>query len=123
MKKAMPLNYEKLSPKGKFIRTCICVPILFILLFGSLWFCATHFTLGAGFIIKASIGVVLLVWYYIAWYRAERPKAGTLEWIDRYERPRFALSACGKALRRTDALWALLPFAVAAITVMVLHEH
>ena len=70
-----------------------------------------------------SIGVVLLVWYYIAWYRAERPKAGTLEWIDRYERPRFALSACGKALRRTDALWALLPFAIAAITVMVLQMN
>ena len=42
----MPLNYEKLSPKGKFIRTCICVPILLALLFGTLWFLATHFTLG-----------------------------------------------------------------------------
>ena len=74
MKKDMPLNYEKLSPKGIFIRTCICVPILFILLFGTLWFCATHFTLGAGFIIKASIGVVLsivvAVWQLITTYKA-----------------------------------------------------
>lgn len=51
-------------------------------------------------------GLVLLVWYYIVLGQAERPKAGTLEWIDRYERPRFTLDSCGKALCRKDALWA-----------------
>ncbi len=68
----------------------------------------------------AATGAVLLLWYYIVWYRAERPKSGTLEWIDRWERPRFALSSCGKALKWQDALWALLPAAVAAIASLLL---
>ena len=70
----MPLDYNKLSPKGKFIRTCICTPILLILLFGTLYFLATHFTLSTGFIIKASIAVVLClivaVWQLVTTYKA-----------------------------------------------------
>ncbi|MBR2081229.1 MAG: hypothetical protein IJ980_06315 [Oscillospiraceae bacterium] len=51
-------------------------------------------------------GLILLVWYYIVLGQAERPKAGTLEWIDRYERPCFTLDSCGKELCCKDALWA-----------------
>ncbi len=80
MKNNMPLNYEKLSPKGKFIRTCICVPILLALLFGTLWFLATHFTLGPRFIIKASVAVVLCVavavWQLITTYKAWKDDEG-----------------------------------------------
>ena len=67
-------SYENLSPKGKFIRTCICTPIMLILLFGTLAFLATHFTLSAGFIIKASVAVVLCiavaVWQLITTFKA-----------------------------------------------------
>lgn len=67
----------------------------------------------------AAAAVVLLVWYYIVYEQAERPRAGTLEWIDRFEKPRCLLSACGKPLRPTDALWMLLPAAAATIAVFL----
>ena len=68
-------------------------------------------------------GAVLLIWYYIVWWQAERPKAGTLEWIDRWERPSLALPSCGKALCRADALWALAPFFVAACASILLQAE
>jgi hypothetical protein len=66
-------------------------------------------------------GIVLLIWYYIAYFRAERPMAGTLEWIDRYERPPFAPESCGKPLCRTDALWAAVAAVLAAAASLTLY--
>ena len=69
----MPLNYEKLSPKGNFIRTCVCVPVFAVLLFVTFYFLATHFTLSTGFIIKSAIAVVIsiivAVWQLITTYK------------------------------------------------------
>ena len=76
----MKLNYENLSPKGKFIRTCICVPIMLILLIGTLAFLATHFMLSGRFIIKASVAVViciaLSVWQLVTTYKAWKDDEG-----------------------------------------------
>lgn len=66
-------------------------------------------------------GIVLLIWYYIVLGQAERPKAGTLEWIDRSERPAFTLDTCGKKLCRADALWAAVAAVLAAAASLLLN--
>ncbi len=73
----MKLNYNDLSPKGKFIRSCVYVPLFLLLLFGFFIYLSAHFTLSGRFIIKyivvsvisVFVGIAQLVGTYIAWKR------------------------------------------------------
>ncbi len=57
----MPLNYNDLTPKGKFIRTCICVPILLALLIAIPFWLSSFVQFTTGFLIKYAIIVVISV--------------------------------------------------------------
>lgn len=67
-------DYNSLSPKGKFIRSCIASVIFLAILAGFWIFVATHFKLGTGFLVKAGIGsaivVILCIWQIITTYAA-----------------------------------------------------
>lgn len=67
-------NYNDLTPKGKFIRTAICVPILWAILIAVLVFFSTHFILGIGWIIKYAVCVLITVpvsiWQLVTTYQA-----------------------------------------------------
>ena len=64
--------YQELDPKGKFIRTCIAVPVSWSLMIGIRLFCSQHFILGTGWIIKfaaaAVIIVIVSIWQLITTY-------------------------------------------------------
>ena len=72
-------NYNNLTPKGKFIRTAVCVPVFWAMLIGCWVFFSSHFTLGIGWIIKyviiaviiAAVSVWQLVTTYLAWKQDE----------------------------------------------------
>lgn len=54
-------DYNELTPKGKFIRSCICVPIFLLLTWGIWAFAKSHFILGTGFVIKYIVAAVIIV--------------------------------------------------------------
>lgn len=66
--------YQDLTPKEKFVRTCIIVPISFAILIGIWAFCTAHFTLGTSWIVKFAVCTVIIaivsVWQLITTYKA-----------------------------------------------------
>lgn len=67
-------NYNDLTPKGKFIRTAICVPIFWACLIAVWVFLSTYFILGIGAIVKlvvASVVIVMVsIWQLVTTYQA-----------------------------------------------------
>ena len=65
-------SYHDLTPKEKFIRTCIAVPVCWALMTGIRVFCSQHFILGTGWIIKFAAAAVIIVilsfWQIITTY-------------------------------------------------------
>ena len=65
-------SYHDLTPKEKFIHTCIAVPVCWALMIGIRVFCSQHFILGTGWIIKfaaaAVIIVIVSIWQLITTY-------------------------------------------------------
>ena len=73
-------EYSSLTPKGKFIRSCIA-SVAFLAILAGFWaFAVTHFKLGTGFLIKAGIVsavvLVLCIWQiastYSVWKQDEK---------------------------------------------------
>lgn len=57
------------------------------------------------YFVLAGIGIIcLLVTYGAAYFRALRPRSGTLEWISCYDRPGFGLSGWCFPMEKADAL-------------------
>lgn len=67
-------NYNDLDSRGKFIRSCVCVPICWAII-AALWiWLPTHFTLGMRLIIElvvvSVICVPLGIWQLVSTYKA-----------------------------------------------------
>lgn len=67
-------NYQDLDSKGKFIRTCIFVPICWAIIVALWVFLPMHFKLGTRLIIElvivSVIAVPLGIWQLVSTYRA-----------------------------------------------------
>lgn len=70
-------DYSSLSPKQKFIRSCIATVVFLAILLGFWMFCSQYFIIGTGWLIKFIIvtvlvllvSVVQIVATYQAWKR------------------------------------------------------
>lgn len=54
-------NYKDLSPKEKFIRTCICVPIFLVLLAAVPFILSSYVTFTTGSFIRYAISFVIVI--------------------------------------------------------------
>ncbi len=67
-------NYNDLSPKGKFIRSCICVPIFWLMTWGLWAFVKAHFILSTGFVIKYAVAALVIavvgIYQLVSTYKA-----------------------------------------------------
>ena len=65
-------------------------------------------------VVIPAVLAVLLCWYVIIWFRAESPKAHTLEWVSMYRCRHFEITGFRYRYDWMDAVWACVPAVVAA---------